>query len=51
MMKSIEEYDCEDLRPYCPWEGSPIAGPPNSMCEGRFCEEAYERMIEDQENE
>lgn len=46
--KKFEDMDCEDLRPFCPWEGAPVfcyGGDP-VMCEGRYCEEAYEVYLE-----
>jgi len=52
-MKKFEEMECEDLKEFCPWEGPPIAcyGGSPVMCEGRFCEEAYERYLESLEKE
>lgn len=45
--------ECEELKSYCPWEGEPVAcyGGLPVMCEGRFCEEAYEKYLEDEEEE
>lgn len=47
-MKKFEDMDCEELKPYCPWEGKAVSS--HSMCEGRFCEEAYENYVDDYEN-
>ncbi len=40
-----DELDCDDLKPFCVWEGAACTCGPNGpiMCEGRYCEEAYEK--------
>ena len=47
-MRKLDELDCDDLKPYCRWEGPAITAGPNGpiMCEGRYCEEAYEAYKE-----
>lgn len=50
-VKSLDEMDCDDLKPYCPWDGPAVTGGPNGpiSCEGRFCREAYESYLEESE--
>ena len=48
-MKKFEDMDCEELKTYCPWEHEPVfcTGGLPIMCEGKYCEEAYENYLDD----
>lgn len=54
MLKTQEELD-EELCDYCPLpkesRGVHCYGGQPVMCEGRYCNEAYERYCEEQEEE
>ena len=47
--KKFEDMECEDLKQYCRWEGEHVycTGGLPVMCEGRFCQEAYEIYLEE----
>lgn len=50
---NIEDYDCEQLQPYCMWEGPACTAGPNGpiCCEGRYCEDAFNNYKEENEVE
>lgn len=46
--KKIEDMDCDELIKYCPLD-SPMTGIASNgptMCEGKYCETAYENYLE-----
>lgn len=48
-IRTIDEMDCEDMKDYCRWEGSPCSGGPNGpiCCEGCYCTETYAKWYEE----
>lgn len=48
IIKSIEDFDSEELCEYCVYETSGYATPYGyESCEGSKCQEAYERYLEE----
>ncbi len=52
-MKPFEEIECDDIKHNCPWVGGTVAcyGGRPIMCEGRFCQEAYKKCLEEEGSE
>lgn len=50
MPKPFEDCDCEeDLKQYCTW--GDLDNNVTGLCEGRWCERAYEKYVEESEED
>ena len=44
--KKLEDMDCDELQPYCPYIQDGIHHSPGMLCEGSYCQQAYDRYME-----
>lgn len=48
-IRTRDELDCEELKPFCQWEHPPVysAGNGPISCDGSYCDEAYEAWLKE----